>query len=81
MDYFKRKKKKEMLLERAEIPAECRMYLRGAGCSTQRQSPGGLDVGGYSEERRKLQPLFTGQPRKQPSQVPPSQAILGGEIC
>ena len=72
VDYFnrkkKKKKKKETLLERAEIPAECGMYLRGTGCSTQRQSPGGLDVGWYTEERRKLQPLFTRQPRKQPPQ-------------
>ena len=40
-----KKEKKEMLLERAEIPAGCGMYLRGAGCSTQRQSPDGLNVG------------------------------------
>ena len=45
LEQKKKKKKKEMLLERAEILAGCGMYLRGVGCSTQRQSPDGLNVG------------------------------------
>ena len=45
LEQKKKKKMKEMVLERAEIPAGCGMYLRGAGCSTQRQSPDGLNVG------------------------------------
>lgn len=41
---FNRKKMKEMLPERAEIPAGGGMCLRGAGCSTQGRSRHGLDV-------------------------------------